>query len=187
MDQPEGGGLDGGRTRACCGVAPTGLGGAQSDQLVGATLGTRPGSGGARPLHPRPRTSCRRRASTSARTITIPKASPPNPTSPSSAPRENRHERGAGAILKEPWRDLGRQREGAAFGIWICLASEVLFFGSLLLLYTVYSVENPQAFAAAARETDIFYGTVNTAVLLTSSLTMAVAAQGAEAKADFIA
>jgi transposase len=36
VDQPEGGGLDGGRTRACCGVAPTWLGGAQSDQLVGA-------------------------------------------------------------------------------------------------------------------------------------------------------
>ena len=49
----------------------------------------------------------------------------------------------------------------------------------------VYRIENPQAFAAAARETDICYGTVNTAVLLTSSLTMAIAAQGAEAKADF--
>src|SRR3954469_22237208 len=36
VDQPEGGGLDGGRTRACCGVAPTWLGGAQGDQLVGA-------------------------------------------------------------------------------------------------------------------------------------------------------
>src|SRR3954452_21866485 len=36
VDQPEGGGLDGGRTRACCGVAPAWLGGAQSDQLVGA-------------------------------------------------------------------------------------------------------------------------------------------------------
>src|SRR3954452_20255183 len=36
VDQPEGGGLDGGRTRACCGVAPTWLGGAQGDQWVGA-------------------------------------------------------------------------------------------------------------------------------------------------------
>jgi cytochrome c oxidase subunit III len=87
-----------------------------------------------------------------------------------------------GAILKEPWRDLARQREGATFGIWIFLASELLFFGSLLLLYTVYRVENPQAFAAAAaRETDIFYGTVNTAVLLTSSLTMALAIHAAAA------
>jgi cytochrome c oxidase subunit 3 len=84
------------------------------------------------------------------------------------------------AVLKEPWPDLGRQREGATFGIWVFLASELLFFGALLLTYTVYRIGNPQAFAAAARETDIFYGTVNTAVLLTSSLTMAVAAQAAE-------
>jgi cytochrome c oxidase subunit 3 len=84
-------------------------------------------------------------------------------------------------ILKEPWHDLARQREGATFGIWVFLASELLFFGGLLLIYTVYRIANPDAFAAAARETDIWYGTVNTAVLLTSSLTMAVAAQGAEA------
>lgn len=86
----------------------------------------------------------------------------------------------APALLKEPWHDLARQREGATFGIWVFLASELLFFGALLLTYTVYRIENPQAFAAAARETDIWYGTVNTAVLMTSSLTMAVAAQGAE-------
>jgi cytochrome c oxidase subunit 3 len=91
----------------------------------------------------------------------------------------------APALLKEPWRDLTRQREGAIFGIWVFLASELLFFGSLLLTYTVYRIGDPQAFAAAARETDIWYGTINTAVLLTSSLTMAVAAQGAEAQANF--
>ncbi len=84
------------------------------------------------------------------------------------------------AVLKEPWQDLSRQREGAAFGIWIFLASELLFFGGLILTYTVYRIESPHAFAAAARETDIWYGTVNTAVLMTSSLTMAVAAQSAE-------
>jgi cytochrome c oxidase subunit III len=87
----------------------------------------------------------------------------------------------APALLKEPWDNLARQREGAVFGIWAFLASEFLFFGALLLAYTVYRVEYPQAFAIAARETDIWYGTVNTAVLLTSSLTMAVAAQSSEA------
>lgn len=84
------------------------------------------------------------------------------------------------AALKEPWRDLGRQRESTVFGIWVFLASEMLFFGALLLTYAVYRIENPQAFAAAARETDIWYGTVNTAILMTSSLTMAMASQGAE-------
>jgi cytochrome c oxidase subunit III len=82
-------------------------------------------------------------------------------------------------VTREPWRDFGREREGATFGIWVFLASEVLFFGALLLTYTIYRIQDPQAFAAAARETNIWYGTINTAVLLTSSLTMAVAAQSA--------
>jgi cytochrome c oxidase subunit 3 len=84
-------------------------------------------------------------------------------------------------ILRPPWKELTRQREGATFGIWVFLASELLFFGSLLLLYTAYRVANPDVFTIAGRETDLWYGTVNTAVLMTSSLTMAVAAQAAEA------
>lgn len=84
-------------------------------------------------------------------------------------------------VLQPPWKELPRQKEGATFGIWVFLASELLFFGSLLLLYTAYRSANPDAFIAAGRETDIWYGTVNTAVLMTSSLTMAVAAQAAEA------
>lgn len=84
-------------------------------------------------------------------------------------------------VLKPPWKDLSRQREGATFGIWVFLASELLFFGSLILLYAAYRIANPDAFIIAGRETDIWYGTVNTAVLMTSSLTMAVAAQAAEA------
>jgi cytochrome c oxidase subunit III len=86
----------------------------------------------------------------------------------------------ASTLLKEPWRSLEHQREAATFGIWTFLASELLFFGGLILAYTVYRIQDPQAFAAAARETDIWFGTINTAVLLTSSLSMAVAAQAAE-------
>ena len=84
-------------------------------------------------------------------------------------------------ILRSPWKDLSRQHESATFGIWVFLASELLFFGSLLLLYTAYRVANPDVFIAAGRETDLWYGTVNTAVLMTSSLTMAVSAKAAEA------
>ena len=87
----------------------------------------------------------------------------------------------ASRVLREPWQELSRQREGATFGIWVFLASEVLFFGALLLVYTIDRVSHPQAFIMAGRETDIWYGTINTAVLMTSSLTMAVAAQAAEA------
>ena len=87
------------------------------------------------------------------------------------------------ALLREPWFDFGRQREAGKFGIWVFLASEMLFFGALLLTYTVCRIEHPDAFAAAGRETNIWYGTINTAVLLTSSLTMAMASQAAEAPA----
>jgi cytochrome c oxidase subunit 3 len=84
-------------------------------------------------------------------------------------------------VLRPPWKELSRRREGATFAIWVFLASELLFFGSLLLLYTAYRVANPDVFITAGRETDLWYGTVNTAVLLTSSFTMAVAAGAAEA------
>ncbi len=86
-------------------------------------------------------------------------------------------------LLREPWIDFGRQRDAGKFGIWVFLASETLFFGALLLTYTVCRIEHPDAFAAAGRETNVWYGTINTAVLLTSSLTMAVAAQAAEESA----
>ena len=82
-------------------------------------------------------------------------------------------------LLREPWEDFERQRSAGKFGIWVFLASEVLFFGSLMLTYTVCRIDHPEAFAAAGRATNIWYGTINTAILLTSSLTMAVASQAA--------
>lgn len=85
------------------------------------------------------------------------------------------------AALREPWEEIGRQREAATLGIWVFLASEVLFFGGLFAGYAVARLLNGSEFIDAMRHTDIWYGTVNTAVLLTSSLTMAVAAQTAGA------
>ncbi len=81
----------------------------------------------------------------------------------------------ASQILKEPWPSVSRQREGAAVGIWVFLASEVLFFGALMVSYAVYRTLYPAAFEAASHETDILYGTINTALLLTSSFIMTIA------------
>ena len=67
------------------------------------------------------------------------------------------------------------------------LASEILFFGALMLTYTVCRVDHPDAFAAAGRETNIWYGTINTAVLLTSSLTMAIARRRPPPASTFVA
>ncbi len=79
----------------------------------------------------------------------------------------------------EPYALFPRQREATSFGMWIFLASEVIFFGGLFLGYGVYRHLHPEAFLEAARHTDIRFGTANTAILLTSSATMAVAVQAA--------
>jgi cytochrome c oxidase subunit 3 len=85
------------------------------------------------------------------------------------------------AALREPWPDLARQREGVAFGVWIFLATEILFFGALFMGYAVYRTLYPEAFREAARQTELFYGALNTGLLLTSSFTMTVAVRSADA------
>ena len=60
-------------------------------------------------------------------------------------------------------------------GMWVFLASEVLFFGGLFLAYLYGRTHWPGGWAAASRRTDVVLGTVNTAVLLTSSAVVALA------------
>ncbi len=71
------------------------------------------------------------------------------------------------------------RRTTADFGMWIFLATETLFFGVLFFLYLTARMRFPDAFAAASRETNLWLGTVNTALLLTSSYTMALAVDAA--------
>jgi len=67
------------------------------------------------------------------------------------------------------------QREGAnQLGMWTLIATEILFFGGLFLAYALYRLSYPAAFAAGSRLLDFWSGTINTAVLLTSSLSMAL-------------
>ncbi len=79
------------------------------------------------------------------------------------------------AALREPWPDLDRQREGVAVGIWLFIVSEVLFFGVLFLGYGVYRSLYPEAFRIAGSQTEVFYGSVNLLLLLTSSAAMTIA------------
>lgn len=64
--------------------------------------------------------------------------------------------------------------EGARFGMWLFLFTEILLFGGLFLLYSVYRSEHALNFHSASLELSRFFGTFNTVVLLTSSLTMAL-------------
>jgi cytochrome c oxidase subunit 3 len=84
--------------------------------------------------------------------------------------------------LQEPWPNLRLQRQGVSLGMWIFLASEVLFFGGLFISYAIYRSFNAEAFRIAGKETEIVYGTLNTLILLTSSFTMTVALRAATAQ-----
>src|SRR5436853_1281638 len=86
----------------------------------------------------------------------------------------------APAALQEQFEDMPQQKEAATLGMWTFLATEVLFFGGLFMSYITYRTLYPGAFAQASRHTILLYGTVNTAVLLTSSLTMALAVHAAQ-------
>ena len=83
--------------------------------------------------------------------------------------------------LPEQWETIDQEQEAASFGMWLFLATEMLFFGGLFLCYTVYRYTHTDGFLAGARESDLRLGTINTIILLTSSLTMAMAVQGGRA------
>jgi cytochrome c oxidase subunit III len=76
--------------------------------------------------------------------------------------------------------DAVQQHEASWLGMWVFLATEVLFFGGMFTGYTIYRIANPQAFASASNHLDIVLGTINTAVLICSSFTMALAVRAAQ-------
>lgn len=77
------------------------------------------------------------------------------------------------------FENLEQQADVNILGMWVFLASEILFFGGLFMAYTVYRSAPGAAFAEASRELSARLGALNTAVLLTSSLTMALAVHAA--------
>ena len=84
------------------------------------------------------------------------------------------------AALAHQFDSLEQQTEASTLGMWVFLVTEVLFFGGLFLVYTVYRSWYPREFAASSRELVVVAGTINTFVLITSSLTMALAVHAAQ-------
>jgi cytochrome c oxidase subunit 3 len=84
------------------------------------------------------------------------------------------------AHLAHHFDDVEQQREAATLGMWAFLATEVLFLGALIGAYVVYRVSYPYEFAVAASHLNVLLATINTAVLLTSSFTMALAVHAAQ-------
>jgi cytochrome c oxidase subunit 3 len=83
--------------------------------------------------------------------------------------------------LAHHFEDLEQQHEAARLGMWAFLATEVMFFGGLFLGYAVYRNLYPEAFRLASHHLDVLLGATNTAILIGSSLTMALAIRSAQA------
>ena len=82
--------------------------------------------------------------------------------------------------LAHQFDDIEQQHESASLGMWIFLATEVMFFGGMFLGYSVYRGWYTAAYGEASRHLDIVLGAINTGVLLCSSLTMALAVHAAQ-------
>lgn len=78
-------------------------------------------------------------------------------------------------LPEEHFRDLDHQAETARLGMWLFLATEVMFFGALFLVLNVYRYQYAEAFEKASEKLNWQVGGTNTLVLLFSSLTMVLA------------
>ena len=83
-------------------------------------------------------------------------------------------------FLQHHFEDLGQQHEASTLGMWVFVAQEILFFGGIFAAYAVYRGMYPEAWSVGAHHQNWFIGAMNTAVLIASSLTMALAVWAAQ-------
>jgi len=76
--------------------------------------------------------------------------------------------------------DAQQQKEAAELGMWAFLLTELMLFGGFFAGYTAYRTSYPEGFAAGSHHLDVVLGGFNTAVLICSSLTMALAVRAAQ-------
>jgi cytochrome c oxidase subunit III len=73
-----------------------------------------------------------------------------------------------------------QQRDSASLGMWVFLATEIMFFGGLFCAYLIYRRWYFPSFAAASKSMNAGLGATNTAVLICSSLTVVLAVWAAQ-------
>jgi cytochrome c oxidase subunit III len=73
-----------------------------------------------------------------------------------------------------------QQKNSASLGMWVFLAQEVMFFGGMFCAYLIYRYKYFGDFGSASQTLNIWYGTINTAVLICSSLTVVLAVRAAQ-------
>jgi cytochrome c oxidase subunit 3 len=83
------------------------------------------------------------------------------------------------SVLQHHFETLEQQKESSTLGMWLFIAQEVLFFGGLFLTYAVNRSMYHSAFVAGSHHLNVTLGAANTAVLICSSLTMALAVHAA--------
>ena len=84
------------------------------------------------------------------------------------------------AYQRHHFETVGQQFDATNFAMWLFLLTEVMFFGGLFTAYLIYRNWYYPAFVAASHQLNVMWGTLNTAVLITSSFTMAMGVWCAE-------
>ena len=84
------------------------------------------------------------------------------------------------AAVAHQFDDIEQQRSAVTLGMWVFLAQEVMFFGGAFCAYVCYRALYPDVFGHVSHHLDVRLGTFNTAVLIASSLTMALAVHAAQ-------
>jgi cytochrome c oxidase subunit 3 len=87
---------------------------------------------------------------------------------------------GTHPALAHHFDTLEQQAEAATLGMWVFLVTEILFFGGAFMAYAVYRIWHHDAFGEASHHLDVTLGTINTLVLICSSLTMALAVRAGQ-------
>ena len=82
--------------------------------------------------------------------------------------------------LQHHFDSMEQQHGATTLGMWLFLVQEIMFFGGLFTVYFVYRLKYFTAFAAGSNTLDIRWGAINTAILIGSSLTMALAVHAAQ-------
>jgi cytochrome c oxidase subunit 3 len=85
-------------------------------------------------------------------------------------------------LLQHQFDDMEQQRECFSLGMWLFLATEIMMFGGLFFAYSFYRWKFAGGFHVGSSLLDTNLGTVNTFVLLASSMTMAMAVHAAEVR-----
>lgn len=86
------------------------------------------------------------------------------------------------AVVHPQFEDIHQQDEAYIVGVWVFLATEVMFFGALFLAYVLYRWSYQPEFYKVHQLLDMKMGAINTVILLTSSLTMALGVHFAQLK-----